>query len=179
VDLALPRPIDVSGQRVIRERLIVHHLLSELSVAHPLIAQSLRDEGNLSLERFARIVPAELADKASISGEQAERALSSFRDYLHERARRGPEAALLGKAHALEQRLVALEASAQLFEQVADGDDVHAKREARKQRQADIARLSLFLAEWGEAAILAELERSSVQGKIARLRRWLTDLPAS
>jgi hypothetical protein len=179
VDLALPRPIDVSGQRVIRERLIVQHLLSDLSVAHPLIAQRLRDEGSLSLERLARIAPAELAEKASITAEQAEHALSSIRDYLLERARRGPEAALLGKAHALEQRLVELEASAQHFERVADGDDVPAKREARKKRQSDIGRLSLFLAEWGEAGILGEFERCSVQGKIARLRRWLTDLPAS
>ncbi len=179
VDLALPRPIDVSGQRVVRERLIVQHLLGDLSVAHPLIAQRLRDEGTLSLERFARITPAELAEKAGISPEQAEHALSSFRDYLLERARRGPESALIGKAQALEQRLVELEASAQLFEAVADGDDVHAKRDARKKRQLDIARVSLFLAEWGEAGILGEFERCSVQGKIARLRRWLTDLPAS
>jgi hypothetical protein len=56
---------------------------------------------------------------------------------------------------------------------------VQLKREARRKRQADIARLSLFLAEWGEAGILGEFERCSVQGKIARLRRWLTELQAS
>ena len=179
VDLALPRPMDVSGQRLLRERLIVQHLLSELSVAYPLIAQRLRDEGTLTLERFARLGATELAEKAGLNPEQAEQALLSFREYLLERARRGPELWLPGKAQGLEQRLSELEASARYFESVADGDDVQLKRDARRKRQAGIARVSLFLAEWGEAGILGEFERCSVQGKIARLRRWLTELQAS
>jgi hypothetical protein len=178
VDLALPRPVDISGQRLLRERLIVQHLLGELSIAHPLVAQRLRDEGTLTLERFARLGADELAEKVGISPEQADHALFAFREYLLERARRGPDAWLLGKAQALEQRLLELETSAQLFETVADGDDVQAKREARRRRQADIARVSLFLAEWGEASILGEFERSSVQGKVDRLRRWLAEIPA-
>jgi hypothetical protein len=178
VDLALPRPVDISGQRLLRERLIVQHLLGELSVAHPLVAQRLRDDGTLTLERFARLGADELAEKVGISSDQAEHALFAFREYLLERARRGPDAWLLGKAQELEQRLLELETSAQLFESVADGDDVQAKREARRRRQADIARVSLFLAEWGEAGILGEFERSSVQGKVTRLRRWLADNPA-
>jgi hypothetical protein len=178
VDLALPRPIDVSGQRLVRERLIVQHLLTELSAAHPLVAQRLRDDGSIALERLSRLIPAELALRAGLSSEQVEQALGPFRDYLEERARRGPEPALLGKGPLLAQRLAELEASADLFERVADGDDAQAKREARRRRQSDITRVSLFLAEWGEAAILAEFERCSVQGKIARLRRWLMELPA-
>ena len=179
VDLALPRPMDVSGQRLLRERLIVQHLLSELSVAYPLVAQRLRDEGSLTLERFARLDAAELAEKVGLDPEQAEQALPTFREYLLERERRGPDLWLPGKAQGLEQRLSELEASAQHFESVADGDDVQLKRDARRKRQADIACVSLFLAEWGEAAILGEFERCSVQGKIARLRRWLTELQAS
>jgi hypothetical protein len=179
VDLALPRPMDVSGQRLLRERLIVQHLLSELSVGYPLIAQRLRDEASLTLERFARLGATELAEKAGLNSEQAEQALLVFREYLLERARRGPERWLPGKAEGLEQRLGELAASAQHFESVADGEDVQQKREARRKRQAEIARVSLFLAEWGEAGILGEFERSSVQGKIARLQRWLTELQAS
>jgi hypothetical protein len=178
-DLALPRPIDVSGQRLLRDRLIVQHLLAELAVNHPLIAQRLRDDGTLTLERFSRLDAVELAEKVGITSEQAEHALGAFREYLLERARRGPDAWLLGKAQLLQRRLSELEVSAQEFENVADGDDAHAKREARRKRQADIARVGLFLAEWGEAGILGEFERASVQGKIARLRRWLTELPAS
>jgi hypothetical protein len=178
VDLALPRPIDVSGQRQVRERLIVQHFLAELSATHPLIAQRLREEGSVSLEQLARRAPAELAARVGLESEQVEQALASFREYLEERGRRGPEAALLGKGVLLAQRLAELEASAELFERVADGDDAQAKREARRRRQSDIARVSLFLAEWGEAAILGEFERSSVQGKIVRLRRWLSELPA-
>jgi hypothetical protein len=179
VDLALPRPIDVSGQRLLRDRLVVQHLLAELGVHHPLIAQRLREDGTLTLERFSRLAAPELAEKASISAEQAEHALSVFREYLLERARRGPDAWLLGQVPLLQQRLAELEASAQEFESVADGDDARAKREARRKRQADIARVGLFLAEWGQAGILGEFERASVQGKIARLRRWLTELQAS
>jgi hypothetical protein len=179
VDLALPRPIDVSGQRLVRERLIVQHLLTELAATHPLIAQRLRDEGSISLDRLSRVVPAELAARVGLSSEQVEQALASFREYVDERGRRGPEVALLGKAVVLAQRLAELEASAELFERVADGDDAQAKRDARRRRQSDIARVSLFLAESGEAGILGEFERSSVQGKIVRLRRWLSELPAS
>jgi hypothetical protein len=178
VDLALPRPIDVSGQRQVRERLIVQHLLAEIAATHPLIAQRLREEGSTSLEQLTRLVPAEMAARVGLESEQVEQALASFREYVAERGRRGPEAALLGKGALLAQRLAELEASAELFERVADGDDAHAKREARRRRQSDIGRVSLFLAEWGEAAILGEFERSSVQGKIVRLRRWLSELPA-
>jgi hypothetical protein len=179
VDLALPRPIDVSGQRQRRERLILQHLLSELAAAHPLVAQRLRDDGSISLERLARVVPSELAERVGLDSAQVEHALGAFREYLQERARRGPEGALLGKGPLLAQRLADLEASAELFERVADADDAQAKRDARRRRQADIARVSLFLAEWGEAGILGEFERSSVQGKIARLRRWLSELPSN
>lgn len=179
VDLALPRPIDVAGRRQTRERLIVQHLLNELSVAHPLIAQRLRDGAGVSLERLARSTPSELGERVGLSTEQAELALASFRDYLDDRGRRSLQAGLAGKGPLVAQRLAELESSAELFERVSDGDDAQAKRDARRRRQADIARVSLLLAEWGEALVLAEFERSSVQGKITRLRRWLTELPAS
>jgi hypothetical protein len=179
VDLALPRPIDVPGQRLVRERLIVQHLLAELSAAHPMISQALREDGVASLERLSRLGAEELAERTSVPLERAEQALSAFREYFSERARRGPELSLAGKTRALEQRLQDLESSAELFERVADDDDAGAKREARRRRQSDIARVSLYLAERGEAGILGEIERCSVQGKIARLRRWLTEQPPS
>jgi len=178
VDLALPRPMDVPGQRLVRERLIVQHLVGELATSHPRVARWLRDENIVSLERLGSLAAEELVEKAEISHEQASQALAAFNEYLEDRARRGPQLALLGKARALEQRLADLESSAEQFERVADADDRDAKREARRRRQSDIARLSLFLAERGEAAMLGELERCSVQGKIARLRRWLTEQPA-
>ena len=179
VDLALPRPMDVPGQRLVRERLIVQHLVSELSASHPRVARWLRDENIVSLDRLGRLGADELAERAEISRDQATQALSAFSDYFEDRSKRGPELSLLGKTRALELRLADLEASAEQFERVADGDDRDAKREARRRRQLDIARLNLFLAERGEAVMLSELERCSVQGKITRLRRWLTEQPAS
>jgi hypothetical protein len=179
VDLALPRPIDVPGQRLVRERLIVQHLVGELATSHPLVARWLRDENVASLERLGRLSADELAERASVDREQATQALATFRQYLEERAQRGPELSLLGKTRVLEQRLADLEASAEQFERVADSDDRGAKREARRRRLADVARLSLFRAVRGEATMLGELERCPVQGKIARLRRWLTEQPAS
>ncbi|HWO11664.1 MAG TPA: hypothetical protein VNN80_19350, partial [Polyangiaceae bacterium] len=179
VDLALPRPMDVPGQRLVRERLIAQHLIGELSATHPRVAQWLRDENIVSLDRLGRLDADELAKTLEISRDQAAQAVATFRDYLQERAQRGPAVALLGKTRALEQHLADLEASAEQFERVADADDRDAKREARRRRQLEITRLSLFLAERGEAVMLGELERCSVQGKIARLRRWLTEQPAS
>jgi hypothetical protein len=179
VDLALPRPVDVPGQRLVRERLIVQHLVAELATAHPRVACWLRDENVVSLERLGRLGADELVEKTGVSREQALQALTAFREYLEERARRGPQLSLMGKTRALEQRLAELESSAEQFERVADADDREKKRQARRRRQSDIARLCLFLAERGEAAMLSELERCSVQGKTTRLRRWLTEQPAS
>jgi hypothetical protein len=175
VDLALPRPVDVPGQRLVRDRLIVQHLLTELASAYPVVAQHLRDEGIFSLERLGRLAAGQLADAAGVSQEQAQGALAIFSDYLAERARRGPKLSVLGKGRALEERLADLECSAQHFERVGGDDDPGEKRRARKKRQTDIARVTLYLAERGEATILGEIERCSVQGKIARLRRWLTE----
>lgn len=179
VDLALPRPVDVPGRRLVRERLIVLHLISELAASFPRVAQFLRDDGVTSLERLGRLGAEELAGRADVSVEQAEQALATFKDYLAERARRGPGLALLGKGRVLEQLVSELRVAAEAFERSLDEDDASIKREARKKRQAAIARLSLYLAECGEAAILGEIERSSVQGKIARLERWLNELPPS
>jgi len=111
--------------------------------------------------------------------EQADQIVSTFQGYLLARSQRGPERVLLGKGQALERRLAALEASAEQFERASDGEDPEARRIARRQRQADVLQLNLLLAERGEASILGELERCSVQGKIERLKRWLTELTAS
>jgi hypothetical protein len=179
VDLAMPRPVDVPGRRLVRERLIVQHLIGELAGSFPRVAQYLREDGVASLERLGRLRPEELAARADVSAEQAEQALTAFKDYLAERARRGPSLALLGKGHVLTQLLRELSAAAEEFERSQDEDDPSSRREARKKRQAAITRLSLFLAECGEAGVLGEIERSSVQGKIARLERWLNELPPS
>jgi hypothetical protein len=179
VDLAMPRPVDVPGRRLVRERLIVQHLIGELAGSFPRVAQFLREDGVASLERLGRLRPEELAGRADVSVGQAEQALATFKDYLAERARRGPSLALLGKGHVLEQLLRELSTVADEFERSQDDDDPSSRREARKKRQAAITRLSLFLAECGEAGVLGEIERSSVQGKIARLERWLNELPPS
>jgi hypothetical protein len=179
VDLALPRPIDVPGRRLVRERLIVQHLVTEIAGSFPRVAQYLREDGITSLERLGRLTTDELSVRAEVSVDQADRALQTFRDYLAERARRGPSVSLTGKASVLAQSLRELQVAAEQFERCVDEDDPGIKREARKKRQIAITRLSLFLAESGEAGILGEIERSSVQGKIARLERWLNELPPS
>jgi hypothetical protein len=179
VDMALPRPIDVAGQKVLRERLIVDQLLSEVSLTHPLISQRLRDEGPTSLERLARSNPVDLSEKLGAPREQAELVVNTFDGYLKQRSERGPTLAVLGKHRALKARVSALEASAEEFTRAQDSDDTEFRRVARRQRQADVAQLNLLLAELGEASILMELERCSVQGKIDRLNRWLSERATS
>jgi hypothetical protein len=68
-----------------------------------------------------------------------------------------------------------LETSSGEFQRACDEDDSAARRNARRQRQADVMQLNLVLAEFGEAAVLTELERCSVQGKIERMTRWLSE----
>ena len=178
VDIALPRPVDIAKKRILRERLIVEQLLAEVAAMQPLLAQRLRDEGFVSLERFARSSAAELSEKVQASPDQAEQVLTTFQSYLLARSQRGPELAVLGKSGALKKRLSALEVSAEQFERACDDDDSEARRLARRQRTIDVTQMNLFLAERGEASILSEIERCSVQGKIDRLRRWLTELEA-
>jgi hypothetical protein len=179
VDLALPGPIDVAGKRLLRERLIVEQLLGELALSNPLLTQRVRDEGVVSLERLARFDAAQLASKLGVPVGDAEQIVSTFQAYLLTRSRRGPELVLLGTARAVEQRLSSLEASARDFDRACDTESSEARRRARRQRQTEVAQLNLLLAECGEAAILGELERCSVQGKIERVRRWLNELPAN
>jgi hypothetical protein len=179
VDLALPGPMDVAGKRLLRERLIVEQLLGELALSNPLLTQRVRDEGVVSLERLARFEAPQLASKLGVALGDAEQIVSTFQAYLLTRSQRGPELVLLGTARAVEQRLGALEASARDFDRACDTESSEARRRARRQRQNEVAQLNLLLAECGEADILVELERCSVQGKIERLKRWLSELPAN
>lgn len=179
VDMALPRPIDIATHKVQRERLILEQLLLEVATIHPLIPQRLRDEGVATLERLARANIDELALRVAADREQADQIATALRSYLSARALRGPDMVILGKSRAIRERLRALEASAEDFERASDGEDAEARRNARRRRQADVAQLNLLLAEFGEASILSEIERCSVQGKIERLGRWLRELDAS
>jgi hypothetical protein len=178
VDMLLPLPSDVARQRAQRERLIVDQLLGVVAGSYPLFTQRLRDEG-YSLEHFSRLRTPELSEKLGATREQAAEIVAIFQGYLLSRSERGPELALLGKLRALKKRLGALEASASEFERVSDGDDSEARRLARRQRQTDVAQLTLLLAERGEARLLAEIERCSVQAKIQRIHRWLTEITTS
>jgi hypothetical protein len=178
VDIALPRPVDFAKKRALRERLIVDQLLAEVAAMQPRLAQRLRDEGFVSLERFARSSAPELSEKVQATPDQAQQVLSTFQGYLLARSERGPELAVLGKGGALKKRLSALEASAEQFQRACDDDDSEARRVARRQRTIDVTQVSLFLAERGEASMLGEIERCSVQGKIDRLRLWLAELEA-
>lgn len=180
VNLALPHPVDIAARRAERERLIVEQLLAEVSLIHPLIPQRLRDDGVIS--SLARLLAAdveELSKRVSSSREQAEQVASTFQEYLASRAGRGPEVVILGKTRALRERLRSLEASAQHFDRVSEEEDAEARRRARRQRQAEVHQLNLLLAELGEASMLSDLERCSVQGKIERLGRWLSEHEAS
>jgi len=179
VDMALPRPIDIAACKAQRERLILEQLFLEVSLIHPLIPQRLREEGVASLERLARANMDELSQRVAASSEQADQIASTFQTYLSSRVVRGPDLVILGKGRVIKERLRALEASAEDFQRVSDGEDPEARRIARRKRQAEVAQISLLLAEFGEASILSEIERCSVQGKIERLDRWLSEIDAS
>jgi hypothetical protein len=179
VDVALPRPVDIAARKAQRERLILEQLLLEVATIHPLIPQRLRDEGVATLDRLARANMDELALRVAVDRDQADQIASTLRSYLSARALRGPDMVILGKSRAIRERLRALEASAEDFERASDSEDAEARRSARRRRQADVVQLNLLLAEFGEASILSEIERCSVQGKIERIGRWLRELDAS
>jgi hypothetical protein len=179
VDLALAKRMDVTGQKAIRERLIVDQLLDELSQAHPMITRRLKDQGPVSLESLGRLSAAELSVKLEAPEEAASQIAGLFQGYLEARVQRGPAVALLGRSVALKERLSALEASAEAFEQASEGEDSGARRRTRKQRQTDVTQLNLLLAEFGEAKTLAEIERCSVQAKIERMQRWIGEQETS
>jgi len=120
-----------------------------------------------------------LAQRVSADRDQADQVATTFRGYLSARALRGPDMVILGKSRAIKERLRALEASADDFERASESEDPEARRHARRKRQAEVAQLNLLLAEFGEASILTEIERCSVQGKIERLGRWLSEIDAS
>jgi hypothetical protein len=179
VDLALAKRMDVTGQKAIRERLIVDQLLEEIGQAHPMVIRRIKDQGPLSLETLARSSAEALSQKLEASTEAAAQVASIFQGYLEARAQRGPTVALLGKSVALRERLSALEASAEAFDRASEGDDASARRNTRRQRQNDVTQLNLLLAEFGEAKTLAEIERCSVQAKIERMQRLIAEQEAN
>jgi hypothetical protein len=179
VDLALAKRMDVTGQKAIRERLIVDQLLEDLAPAHPMVIRRIRDQGPLSLETLARSSAEALSQKLEAPTEAAAQVASIFQGYLEARAQRGPTVALLGKSVALRERLSALEASAEAFDRASEGDDPSARRNTRRQRQNDVTQLNLLLAEFGEAKTLAEIERCSVQAKIERMQRLIAEQEAN
>lgn len=179
VDLALSKRMDVTGQKAIRERLIVDQLLEELAQAHPLLPRRLKDQGLISLESLGRLNPTDLSARLEATPDTAAQVASIFQSYLDGRMRRGPTVALLGKSVAVKERLSALEASADAFERASEEEDSGARRRTRKQRQTDVTQLNLLLAEFGEAKTLAEIERCSVQAKIERLQRWIGEQETS
>jgi hypothetical protein len=179
VDLALAKRMDVTGQKAIRERLIVDQLLEEIGQAHPMVIRRIKDQGPLSLETLARSSAETLSQKLEAPTEAAAQVASTFQGYLEARVQRGPTVALLGKAVALRERLSALEASAEAFDRASEGDDPSARRNTRKQRQNDVTQLNLLLAEFGEAKTLAEIERCSVQAKIERMQRLIEEQEAN
>jgi hypothetical protein len=179
VDLALSKRMDVTGQKAIRERLIVDQLLEELAQAHPLLTKRLRDQGLVSLESLGRLSASELSAKLEVTADTAAQVAGIFQSYLEARAQRGPTVALLGRSVALKERLSTLEASAEAFDRASEGEDSGARRRTRKQRQTDVTQLNLLLAEFGEAKTLAEIERCSVQAKIERLQRWIGEQETS
>jgi len=179
VDLALSKRMDVTGQKAIRERLIVDQLLEEIAQAHPMVTRRIKDQGPLSLETLARASAVDLSQKLEAPTETAAQVASIFQGYLDARVKRGPTVALLGRSVALRERLSALEASAEAFDRASEGDDPSARRNTRKQRQNDVTQLNLLLAEFGEAKTLAEIERCSVQAKIERLQRLIQEQEAN
>jgi hypothetical protein len=179
VDIALPQPFDVARQKDERERLIVGQLVGQISGMHPLLRARLADEGFTALDRFVGVKPGDLRQRLDASSEQAEQLVSTFQGYMLARCERGPDVALEGGRVTLSARLLQLEETARAFQKACDDDDSAAKRKARHQRQARVAHVSLLLAELGEAELLEELERCSVDAKVARLRCWLDETPAS
>jgi hypothetical protein len=179
VDLALAKRMDVTGQKAIRERLIVDQLLEELGQAHPMVIRRIKDQGPLSLETLARSSAEDLSHKLEAPTETVAQVTSLFQGYLEARVQRGPTVALLGKSVALRERLSALEASAEAFDRASEGDDPGARRNTRKQRQNDVTQLNILLAELGEAKTLAEIERCSVQAKIERMQRLIQEHEAN
>jgi len=175
VDLALAKRIDVTGQKAIRERLIVDQLLDEVAQAHPLLTRRLREQGLVSLDGLGRLSPADLSQKIEAPADAAVQVAGVFQGYLQQRAQRGPAVVLQGKAAALRERVSALITSAEAFDVASEGEDSGDRRRTRKQRQTDVMQLNLLLAELGEARILTEIERCSVQAKIERVQRWIRE----
>ncbi|HVZ33677.1 MAG TPA: hypothetical protein VG963_14695, partial [Polyangiaceae bacterium] len=175
VDLALGKRLDLAAQKALRERLIVDQLLEELALTQPVITRRLREQGLASLDVLMRMPGEELAGKLESPLDQAEQIVTIFRNYGSQRSQRGAECALGGKSFAVRQRLIALEAAAEAFDRASEGEDSSARRRTRRQRQMDAAQLGLQLAEFGEAKLLGELDRCSVQAKIQRVQRWLAE----
>ena len=89
-------------------------------------------------------------------------------------------APLAGRTYtqSINDALLRLESSAAAFDYTCNGDDAREKRTARRRRQQAITAMNLLLAELGEAELLGELARCSVNERLERLREWIAQTGA-
>jgi hypothetical protein len=168
----LPTPRDVMQAKALRERLIIEELLAHTLGVTAVARQRLKDKGYANLDRLAEVDARVLAEQAELTPEQAQNLLSAFSDYVKAHAERAP---LAGRTYtqSINDALLRLESSAAAFDYTCNGDDAREKRTARRRRQQAITAMNLLLAELGEAELLGELARCSVDERLELLREWI------
>jgi hypothetical protein len=168
----LPMPRDVMTAKAHRERLIIDQLLAHAMGVTSVARQRLKDKGYANLDRLSEVDARVLAEQAELTPEQAQNLLSAFGDYVKSHAERAP---LAGRTYtqSINDALLRLESSAAAFDYTCNGDDAREKRTARRRRQQAITAMNLLLAELGEAELLGELARCSVNERLERLREWI------
>lgn len=167
---ALP---DARGER---ESMIVRALLEQMPGVFFLTIDRLEQAGLLTLRALTMASGKSLATTAGIAEEHAQAIVERFRAYEHER--NAARAAGL-RPIALVRRLVgALGEQHRAFVQAEAAEDGAAKRQARKERDALLLRLTELLARLGETDVLREVRAAPFARKLALLEACAAALDA-
>jgi hypothetical protein len=168
-------PENSDGRRMV----LLESLLMQVPDMHRRTLAKLYAAGLNSLSQWSQASAEEVSVVAGIDRELAQNLVEHVQRFERERVNMGPTEArgqALERLRSLVGRIAELQDA---FEEAESSGSVADKREARRKREAALLELDLVFAEIGELAMIEELKRSPVQGRLRRVELYIDELRAS
>jgi hypothetical protein len=172
---AFAAPERADGRRLI----MLESLLLQIPSLHRRTLAKLYAAGLSSLPQLSEARPEEIAVVAGIELELAQSVVEHLQRFERERSRSHPSTPrghVSERLRSLIGRLTQLQGE---FERAEQDDNTERKRSARRGREAAVRELDLLFAEIGDVALIEELKRCPVRGKIRRAEGYLEQLQNS
>jgi hypothetical protein len=168
-------PENSDGRRMV----LLESLLLQIPAMHRRTLAKLYAAGLNSLSQLSQASADELSAVAGIERELAQSLVEHVQRFERERLNIEPAEARSRAIERLRALLGRISELQEEFEEAESRGSVAHKRDARRKREGALLELDLVFAEIGELAMIEELKRSSVQGRLRRVALYIDELRAS